>query len=201
MKNLILAFTLIFSFGILAQSTPRVPETPKTTSKNSISYSVHIDDDDDVSKNSSISVKKSDNSYKFRASFHNSKTEKLKKLIIDRLGKENLKIIGNSYTWYKNGTEDEIFECTLSKGHIRIYLSKDDVSTGFYRKIDALGEELKYAISGSNSKTHKKRDSERAQRDIERAQRDVERAQRDLERAQRVFNEQQLKKKYLKKNN
>jgi len=189
MKNLILVLTFVFSFGILAQTTPRTPKTPKnhTTSNttSSASYSIHIDDDDDFTRSSSVSVKNSDNSYKFRASFHNSKTEKAKKLIIDKLGKENLKIKGNTYTWRRKGKGDTVFECTLSKGYIRIYLSKDDVSTGFYHKIDALGEELKYAISGANSKTNAKRDSDRAKRDLERAQRDLERAQRDLERAKR----------------
>jgi len=187
MKTLFLAFiaTLSFSANVMAQSTPKTPEPPQTTSTSSSSYSMSIDSDDDVSSNSSVSVTISEETYKFRASFHKSKTEALKKIILERLGNENLKINGNTYLWSLNKNNDETFECKLTKGHLRIFMDKEVVSNGFYKKIEALGDELKYAISGRDSKTIAVQDAKRAQRDLERAKRDLERAQRDLERAKR----------------
>jgi len=187
MKNLILVVTLIFSLSVLGQSTPRTPKTPttKTTSKSKTSYSISIHDDDDSHTNSSVSVTVSDDSFKFKASFHKSKTEKIKKIILDRLGKENIIVKNGTYLWNRIVNGDEVFGCRLSKGHLKIFLKKDEMSTGFYNKVEALGKELKYAISGTNFKQQIKRDSNRAQRDLERAQRDLERAQRDLERAKR----------------
>jgi len=188
MKNLILVATLILSIGVLAQSTPRTPKTPttKTTSKSNTSYSISMDDDGDShSSSSSVSVIKSDISYKLRASFHKSKTENIKKVILDRLGKENIVVKNGTYLWNRIVNGDEVFGCRLSKGHLKIFLKKDEMSAGFNNKIEALGEKLKYAISGTNFKQQVKRDLERAQRDLERAQRDLERAQRDLERTLR----------------
>ncbi len=184
MKNLILVATLIFSISALGQSTPKTPTT-KTTSKSKTSYSISIHDDDDSHTNSSVSVTISEDSYKFKASFHKSKTEKVKKIVLDRLGKENIIVKNGTYLWNRIVNGDEVFGCRLSKGHLKIFLDKNEMSAGFYNKIETLGEELKYAISGTNSKQQAKRDSDRAKRDLERAQRDLERAQRDLERAKR----------------
>ena len=187
MKNVILVVLAFISLCTFAQSTPTPPKTPPvhttTSTKTSSSYSYSMSDDNDTSHSSSISVTKSDDSYKFRASFHKSKTEKVKQLIKDRLGKENLTVNGNTYQWNKNKNGDEVFECRLTKGHVRIYITKDDVSASFYNKIVALGEELKYAITGSRSRNHAQGRAEHAKRDLERAQRDLERAKRDLERA------------------
>ncbi len=183
MKNLILVATLIFSISALGQSTPKTPTT-KTTSKSSTSYSISIDDDNPYSS-SSVSVTKSNDSYKLKASFHKSKTEKIKIIIIERLGKENIIVKNGTYLWNRIVNGDEVFGCRLSKEHLKIFINKDEMSAGFYNKIEALGEELKDAISGTNSKQQAKKDSERAKRDLERAQRDLERAQRDLERAKR----------------
>ena len=194
MKNLILAITLLFSLSILAQATPTPPKTT-TSTKTSSSYSFKMSDDDDTHSSSSISVTKSDDSYKFRASFHSSKTEKIKNVIIDRLGKENLSVKGSTYQWNKDKNGDEIFECKLTKGHVRIYLNIDEVSSSFYNKIDALGEELKFAISGSRSKNNAKADAKRAKNDLERAERDLERAKRDLERAKRELERSKKNKK------
>jgi hypothetical protein len=185
MKNLILVATLIFGIGVLAQSTPKTPTT-KTTSKSNTSYSISIHDDEGShSSSSSVSVTISDDSYKFKASFHKLKTEKLKNIILDRLGKENIIVKKDTYLWNRIVNGDEVFGCRLSKGHLKIFLDKDEMSASFYNKIEALGKELKHAISGNSSKHQAKRDSDRAQRDLERAQRDLERAQRDLERAKR----------------
>ena len=178
MKKLILVTTILFSAYAMAQPA-------KTTSSSSSSYSIEIDDDDDITQSSSISVTKSDDSYKFRASFHNSKTEKIKKAILDKLGKENLTVKGNTYQWNKYNDGDEVFECKLTKGRVRMYLNKDDVSNGFYNKIDDLGQEIKYLISGKSPNVRIQNNADRAKRELERAQRDLERAKRELERAER----------------
>jgi hypothetical protein len=70
--------TLVFILAIflvntiIAQRTPEPPTPPQTTSKSSSSYSISVDNDSNEKHNSSVSISVSDDSYKFRASFHNS---------------------------------------------------------------------------------------------------------------------------------
>ncbi len=183
MKNSILTFAaiLIISLSACAQSTPVTPEPPKADGTTSYSISVH--EDDNSMSNSSVSVTKSDDEYKFRASFHKSKTNRVKAVLLDRLGKGNLSVNGSVYLWTDSKSSDEVFECKLTKGKLRMYMDKELVSNSFYKKIEALGTDLKHLISGTNAKKMAAKDAKRAQQDLERAQRDVERAKKDLERA------------------
>ncbi|WP_298901026.1 hypothetical protein [uncultured Psychroserpens sp.] len=186
-KGLCLAFSfaLLSVSGLNAQTTPEPPTPPKTTTTSGTSYSISIDNDDDEKSNSSISVKTTDDYYKFRASFHKSKNEAVKQMLIKTLGKSNLDVNGNTYLWTNSKTGDEVFECKLTKGHLRISLDTDVASSAFTEKITKLGQELKYLISGTSRKEDEARQAERARRDLERAQRDLDRAKRDLERAER----------------
>ncbi|MCD2258166.1 hypothetical protein [Psychroserpens luteolus] len=180
---IICAFLSIHTLN--AQTTPEPPTPPQTNTTSGTSYSISIDNDDDETSNSSISIKTTDEYYKFRASFHKSKNERVKSMIIKNLGNNNLKVEGNTYLWTDSKNGDEVFECKLTKGHLRMSLDSEVASQGFTQKITELGRELKYFISGTDRKKEELKKAERAKRDLERAQRDLERAKRDLERTER----------------
>nr|WP_321245321.1 hypothetical protein [uncultured Psychroserpens sp.] len=183
--SLAIVFAFLSVYGLNAQSAPEPPTPPKTTTTNGTSYSISIDNDDDETSNSSVSISISDDTYKFRSSFHKSKNAGVKTMLLKTLGKTNLKINGNTYLWSDSKSGDEVFECKLTKGHLRMHLDTDVASKGFLNKIQELGNDLKYYISGTDRKKEDAKKTEHAQRDLERAQRDLERAQRDLERAKR----------------
>ncbi|WP_299523491.1 hypothetical protein [Winogradskyella sp.] len=153
---LVLIIALCSTLSLSAQSTPETPEppaTPKTTSSKS--YSVTVENDNNEKHNISVSISVSDDKYKFRARYHQSKYEGAKAILLDQLGKSNLKINGNTYLWINKG-DDDIFECKLTKKHLRIYLDTEAVSQAYIDKIKALGNELKAYISNHKSKDEKK---------------------------------------------
>jgi hypothetical protein len=181
------AIALLFSvISINAQSTPPTPPTPPTVTSSGTSYSITVDNDDNETHNSSVSISQSDDAYKLKASYHKSKNNGVKKLLLEQLGKNGLKIDGNTYLWSDSKNGNEVFECKLTNGRLRIYLDLDYTSDAFLEKVKAMGQELKYYVSGSSKEKEEAKKVERAKRDMERAQRDLERAQRDLERSQRV---------------
>lgn len=183
---LLFIMALFSTLSLNAQSTPEPPtppETPKTTSGTS--YSITIENDDNEQHNSSVSISISDDSYKFRASYHKSKNEGVKAILLDKLGKENLTIKGNTYLWSDNQSGDEVFECKLTKEHLRMYVDTEVASKGFTEKINKLGKELKYFISGTDAKKESERAEAKAKRELERAERELARAKREAERAAR----------------
>jgi len=187
-RTLALALIMVLSFNLNAQSTPEPPtppESPGTKTSSGTSYSISIDNDDDITSNSSVSISISDDSYKFRASYHKSKNDGVKTILLEKLGKNNLVIDGNTYLWSDSQSSDEVFECKLTKGRLRMYVDTEVASKGFTEKINKLGNELKYFISGTDPKKEEAKNAERAKRDLERAERDLERAKRELARAER----------------
>ena len=177
--TLVIAF--LFSMTTTGQSTPEPPTPPQKSTGTS--YSISIDNDDDDKSNSSVSVTKTDDEYKFKARFHKSKTDRVKNLLLERLGKGNLTVKGNTYLWSDLESGDEIFECKLTSGNLRMFMDRELVSNGFYKKIDALGTDLKHMISGTDAKKMAAQDLKRAQQDVERAQKDLERAKARLEKS------------------
>jgi len=176
-------FSVISVNAQVTSEPPTPPNAPKVKSSSGTSYSISIDNDDDETHNSSVSISISDDSYKFRASYHDSKDEGVKNILLKSLGRKNLKVKGNTYLWNDG---NDAFECKLMDERLRIYVNFDEVSKGFLDKINTLGNDLKYYISGSSKEKEEAKKVERAKRDMERAQRDLERAQRDLERSQRA---------------
>jgi len=185
---LLLAVALFSTFSINAQTTPEPPTPPSTitnsSSSSTSSYSMEVDTDDEK-QNSSVSISISNASYKFRASYHKSKNQGVKVMLLNELGKSNLTVKGNTYLWSDSKDADEIFECKLTKGHLKMYLDTEVASKAFVEKINALGKKLKYYISGSDAKKEEAKSAERAKRDLERAEREVAKAKRELERAER----------------
>ncbi|RZN84574.1 MAG: hypothetical protein EVB11_00545 [Winogradskyella sp.] len=181
------AIALLFSvISVNAQSTPPTPPSPPTVKSSGTSYSISIDNDDDETLNSSVSISLSDDTYKFRASYHKSKNNGVKDILLEKLGENGLKISGNTYMWTNSENGDEVFECKLTNGRLRMYLDLDYTSDAFLEKIKAMGQDLKYYISGSSKEKEEAKKVARAKREMERAQRDLERAQRDLERSKRA---------------
>lgn len=181
--SLVIVFAFISALSLNAQSTPEPPTPPKTSSGTS--YSISIDNDDDKTSNSSVSVSITEDTYKFRASFHKSKNKGVKTMLFKALGEKNLSINGNTYLWTDSKNSDEVFECKLTNGRLRMSVDLNNASKEFSKKINELGNNLKYYISGKDRKKEEAKKTERAIRDLERAEKELERAKRDLERAKR----------------
>ena len=147
---LLLILTL-FSSVMEAQTTPEPPSPPKTPqTSTSKSYSA-VEKDTKDKHNSSVSISISDEDYKFKARYHQSKNEGVKAILIEELGKSNLKVNGNTYLWANGDYGNDVFECKLTKGQLKIYLDTNVASESFFNKIKTLGDELKYYISGTSA--------------------------------------------------
>lgn len=189
MKHLFLptVIALFLSSSLLAQKTPTPPETPKTTTSSttkSTSYSITFDTDDKES-NSSVSIKKNENVYKFNARFHESKTGSIKKLLIDKLGKSNLTIDGDTFRWVKTEDGDKLYDCKLTDNTLKIYVDKEYANSKIVDMMIEFGSVLKDAISGTDSEEEAKKDAET---ELKRAERALERAKREVERLKRKSN-------------
>ncbi|MEO1033567.1 MAG: hypothetical protein AAFX55_19425 [Bacteroidota bacterium] len=185
----VLITALCLTFSLSAQTTPEPPTPPKTSNSKTISrtsQSVSVENDDNEIHNSSVSVSVSDDEYKFRARYHQSKNEGVKTILIEALGKDNLSVKGNTYLWSESKNGNDIFECKLTKGHLRMYLDTDLASKGYTEKINALGKDLKHFISGTDAKKESERAVAKAKRELERAERELERAKREAEQAARA---------------
>ena len=179
MTTIVLA---LFIVGITyAQTTPKPPKTPSTGT----SYSISFDYDDDKGSNRSVSIKKSENVYKLNARFGKHRTDEIKKMLVKELGKKTMKTSGRTYSWVKYNQGEEVFECKLSQGRLRLFVDKEYAPEKMIEEVVVFGDILKDAISGSDSKEQAEEDIRRAKEDIKRAQKDLERAKRQLERVKR----------------
>lgn len=189
MKRLFLTtvVAVFLSSNLFAQKTPTPPEPPKTHSTSeskTTSYSITFDTDD-VEDNSSVSIKRNDDIYKFSAKFHESKTGSIKKLLIDKLGKSNLKVDDDTFRWIKSENGEKLYDCKLTDTTLKIYVDKEYANSNIVNMMDEFGTVLKDAISGTDSEEEAKKDAEKGLKDAERA---LARAKRELERAKRRAN-------------
>jgi hypothetical protein len=183
---LMLVATLFSTFSLSAQTVPDPPKPPKTNSSSSsaASYSVEIDTDDNQEHNSSVSISISDDSYKFRARYDKSKNEGVKAMLLEQLGKRNLTENGNTSLWRDDQNGNTIFEYKLTKGHLRMYIDTDLVSHGYSEKINNLGNDLRYFISGDDPNKKEAKAASSAKRELELAEKELARAKRELARAE-----------------
>ncbi|MBC2843785.1 hypothetical protein [Winogradskyella flava] len=181
---LMLVTALFSTFGLNAQTTPKPPTPPNSKTSTSKSYAIEIDTDDEE-HNSSVSISISDDSYKFKASYHKSKNNGVKTILLNQLGKSNLNVNGNTYLWSNNQSGNEVFECKLTNGRLRMYVDTEVASKSFVEKINKLGNNLKYYISGTDAKKESEKAAAKAKRELERAERELERAKREAERTAR----------------
>ena len=181
MKHLFLisVFVLFLTTSLKAQKTPEPPKPPKTT--KSTSYSITFDTDE-AEDNSSVSIKRNEDVYKFNAKFHESKTGTVKKMLVDKLGNANLKVDGDTFRWIKSENGEKLYDCKLTETTLKIYVDKEYANSKIVNMIDDFGTDLKDAISGTDSKKEAK---ENAERELKRAERELKRAKRELERVKR----------------
>ena len=166
-KFLTLGLIAVFTLTSLAQSKEKVTIT---------SYS------------SLVSISNSNESYKFRARFDKSKTDDVKKILLAKLSNKDSRISKKKHLWVENIGGDDVFKCELTKGKVKISLDKDDVSTSYYNKIRALGNELKALIYGTSSKEDSTYAVKRAEKKLKRAKRNLDRAKKELEKAKKKIN-------------
>jgi hypothetical protein len=179
MKAIILtsAIVLFLSANLFAQTST------STTSKGT-SYSITFDTDD-AEDNSSVSIKRNDDIYKFNAKFHESKTGSIKKLLVDKLGKLDLKVDGGSYRWVKSENGEKLYDCKLTDNTLKIYVDKEYANSKIVAMMDDFGVALKDVISGTDSKKQEKEDAER---ELKRAEKALANAKRELEKIKRRSN-------------
>lgn len=161
MKTTITTIALILGVQVLiAQATPTPPSPPETPSPTKITVNTNSksetssvtyssDSGEAHSSSSSISIKNNNSSYKFRASFDDALTDKVRNIIIDKLSKLKLTTANVSKShWGLVGDNEDVFDCKLSEGFLRMYVDKDKTSRKLQNTIKNLGEDLREAISG-----------------------------------------------------
>ncbi|GAB5563457.1 MAG: hypothetical protein Wins2KO_05200 [Winogradskyella sp.] len=177
-------FALFSTLSLSAQTTPEPPQTPNPPqTSSSETRSVATSKNMEGNSSSSISVATTNESYKFRARYNKSKTEGVKTMLLENLGKDNLKVTGSTFTWTVKSTGGEVFKCRLSKGQLRIFVDKLEASEDFVNKISELGNDIKHYVSGTSALEESKKAKAKAERELERAERELARAKREVERA------------------
>ncbi|WP_299682131.1 hypothetical protein [uncultured Tenacibaculum sp.] len=167
--------TILISISACAQNTPEIPTPPQAPSSGNSHTEVTTSSSARIS--SSTSVSDSKKQYKFRSKFHSSKKEGVKNILTDAL--DNIKVKKNrrELLWEIVENGEVIFECTLSKNRLSIYLDKKATNSSFYRKIKSTGEDLQEFISSHKRHTFQSR----RENSIGRAEARLERAKRELE--------------------
>lgn len=183
MKHLFLSIVIsvFLVSSIFSQSTSVPPETPETTSTSTTkkrSFSFNFDTDDSEG-NSSVSIKRNEGVYRFKARFHESKTGGIKKILVDELGNSNLIVSGDEFKWLKTENGEKLYECKLTENNLKIFVDKEFASTKMIDLMDEIGVTIKDAISGSDSEEDAKKEAER---ELKRAEKQLMHAKRDLER-------------------
>jgi hypothetical protein len=171
---LVTVFCATMSFG---QSFPKTPTPPKTGN-------MHTDVTSTVSNSTSVSD--SNDVYLFTSKFQKSKRDGVLDILEDEL--DNIKLIKsrNIYLWKKVQGGKTIFECKLTAKNLKITLNKEEASSGFSKKIEALGDDLISFISAHKSfETITKTSVSSAQLRLERAKEELKRSVRALEKVKR----------------
>lgn len=134
MKIIIVLIFMTISFLANCQSKPRVPNTPKTTTRNS---------------SSSVSIQNSDSFYSFKAHFDSDKNKKVKTILINNLDTKYMKTTGETLIWEKKDLDEIAYTVTFKKGSLKMAVDKDLVSGNAIRKFEILGNELRETISNN----------------------------------------------------
>lgn len=99
------------------------------------------------SHNTSISVSNDTQDYSYSAKFNSEKTEKIKKLVEEELGKPN-ESTGKTSVWKGKG-----YAVTIMNGKAVIEVEKTKVSKSFITKMENLGEEISEALDTPKAPT------------------------------------------------
>jgi len=94
-----------------------------------------------TTESTSVSVSSSDHDYSVVANFDAPKADKLKKLLIQRLGNPN-KTRENNYEWSLNNS----YTVTLKSGKLIIDLNKDKTTAEIIKTFERLGRDVQPAL-------------------------------------------------------
>ncbi len=200
--RIIIYLVLSIILGIL---TGHSQETTTTTTASTSSVSISVDGgnvDYEQKGRTYFSISDSDDSYKVRSEFHESKTDKIRSYLLEELGDEYLNTMGNKYKWKRSYAGDTGYEVKLSNGALKIYLDKELLSNGMVKKFKTITRNIKDYTSGRSSEertaAQQKREDEKIKREAERLERQADQKMREAERLQREA--ERLKREAKRKN-
>ncbi len=181
---------LLSTISLNAQTPPNPPKTPSVhisehsdSSTNNSSYSYSHSDSDNKKSNVSVSVNNSENSYSLRAKFPEEKYNEIKEVLINEMNKKNHSVLKGKDIWSSDSNGEEVYEVSLSKKKLSMYLDKDIASSSLAEKFKNLGITIRTVIVGKENEA--RREAARLQREADKLRRDSERMQREAQRIER----------------
>ncbi|WP_272151381.1 hypothetical protein [Tenacibaculum aiptasiae] len=180
MKTLVtLTITAIFltAFTLSAQ-TPPTPPSPSTTHSVTQSTTYTNSSSNHSSGSSSISVKKTNSTFKFRASYKDKLTNNVSRYLQDNLDGMKFTNTNNSTFWKIEKNDEEAFKCKVSEGGIRIFVDRELTSKKFQNKIEKIVENLKYIVNNEDPTKAKEKRVKEAEKALELAKEAYKRATR-----------------------
>lgn len=181
MKTLVaVTITAIFltAFTLSAQTSPTPPTPPSTTHSVTQSTTYTNSSNDYSSSSSSISVKKTNSTFKFRASYRDELTNNVSRYLQDNLKGMKCTNTNDSTFWMIEKNDDEAFKCKVSEGGIRIFVDRELTSKKFQNKIEKIVENLKYIVNNENPTKAKEKRVKEAEKALELAKEAYKRATR-----------------------
>ena len=181
MKTLVaLTITVIFltAFTLNAQTIPTSPTPPATSTTHSVTNSTTYTNSsgDYGNSSSSISVKKTNLTYKFRASYNDDLTKNVSKYLQDNLEGMKFTSTNDATFWRIERNNEEAFKCKVSEGGIRISVDREITSEKFQNKIEKIVENLKYVVNNENPNEAKARRVKEAEAALKMAKEAYEKA-------------------------
>lgn len=177
----------LFMFTSVFTTIAQAPPTPPTPSNSSYSRNRYIDVTTKISNSTSIS--NSDDSYDFTAKFQKSKRNEIEKLLKEKLKGYKLKVLGSGYVWSKESNGSLVFECTLRKKTMKMFLYKNEISQYSYNKIKDLGNDLQKLITKHSRLRNGFNSIENARENVRRSKRELEIAEERLRMIKRNNNQ------------
>ncbi|TCI84640.1 hypothetical protein [Tenacibaculum sp. M341] len=178
-----LLIVLIAVVNVYSQTSVEIPTPPETPSISNSQTQTR-------SRSSSVSISNSNSQYKFRSRFHKSKKAEIEQQLKEAFSTMEYEEKKGEISWNRYADGEIAFECTLTKGRLRIWLNKKAFSSTFINKIEDLGEDLQNSISNNSShlqvtKSNSGGSLSAAQARVERAKKELERSMENLKRVQK----------------
>ncbi|AUC14644.1 hypothetical protein BTO06_05595 [Tenacibaculum sp. SZ-18] len=192
MKLIKTTFVFFFITLTACAQTPGIPTPPTPPNTIGSSHTEVVTSSSSSSSSSrnssSTSVSDENTSYKFRAKFHSSKRKGIENILTEALDGIQLRKRNRKLEWEILQGGDVLFECTLNKNRLSIFVDKE-LSTGkFNRRIKRLGEDIQEYISSHKRYNFASRGGisvSRAEERLERAKRELENSIKNLEEVKR----------------
>jgi hypothetical protein len=179
MKKIIKTATCLIVLGMVTVQAQTPPPTPPKTPSIMISYSETAHDSRLQTTKTSVSISDSDDSYSFRAKFSSQRFNDVKELLENEMNKKNYSFEKGKHQWKLETNNQEIYEVSLSKTRLNMFLDKDLASDNLAEKFKNLGLTLRSVISGKDPNEdaieRQKREADKLTRDAQRMLREAER--------------------------